>query len=148
MTSQAPSVSDAAWKVLEGAYDLHVHVGPDVIPRRIDDSAITTDARIYAQANGYPSPHKPIGAPPVFFFEPHQPEMCQFKPQALLDITSVFDRKRQAMECMDAQEHLWNYHTELAKRRGVQAVRNSGRKDIVYAEAYERLYPQVAGELL
>lgn len=30
-------VSDAAWKCLEGAYDLQVHVGPDVIARRIDD---------------------------------------------------------------------------------------------------------------
>ena len=29
--------SDRAWKTLEGAYDLQVHVGPDVIPRRIDD---------------------------------------------------------------------------------------------------------------
>ena len=28
----APShVSDTAWKALEGAYDLHIHVGPDVI---------------------------------------------------------------------------------------------------------------------
>jgi uncharacterized protein DUF6282 len=30
-------VSDRAWKALEGAYDLQVHVGPDVIGRRIDD---------------------------------------------------------------------------------------------------------------
>jgi hypothetical protein len=30
-------VSAAAWKCLEGAYDLQVHVGPDVIARRIDD---------------------------------------------------------------------------------------------------------------
>jgi hypothetical protein len=30
-------VSDAAWKALEGAYDLQIHVGPDVIPRRVDD---------------------------------------------------------------------------------------------------------------
>ena len=30
-------VSDAAWKSLEGAYDVQVHVGPDVIARRIDD---------------------------------------------------------------------------------------------------------------
>jgi hypothetical protein len=29
--------SDRAWKALEGAYDLQIHVGPDVIPRRIDD---------------------------------------------------------------------------------------------------------------
>jgi hypothetical protein len=30
-------VSDAAWEALEGAYDLQVHVAPDVIERRIDD---------------------------------------------------------------------------------------------------------------
>jgi hypothetical protein len=30
-------VTDAAWKCLEGAYDVQIHVGPDVIPRRIDD---------------------------------------------------------------------------------------------------------------
>ena len=33
----AIQVSDRAWKALEGAYDLQVHVGPDVIARRIDD---------------------------------------------------------------------------------------------------------------
>jgi Family of unknown function (DUF6282) len=37
-SAEAPiQVSDAAWKALEGAYDLQVHVGPDVIARRIDD---------------------------------------------------------------------------------------------------------------
>jgi Family of unknown function (DUF6282) len=30
-------VSDRAWKTLAGAYDLQIHVGPDVIARRIDD---------------------------------------------------------------------------------------------------------------
>ncbi len=30
-------VTGAAWKCLEGAYDVQIHVGPDVIPRRIDD---------------------------------------------------------------------------------------------------------------
>ena len=42
MTTHAPgsapaAVTDAAWKALEGAYDLQVHVAPDVIERRIDD---------------------------------------------------------------------------------------------------------------
>jgi 4-oxalomesaconate hydratase len=105
------------------------------------------NARVYAQAAGFPSEHKKLGAPPLFFFEPHQPEMCDFKPQVLLDITSVFEKKRKAMECMEAQEHLWDYYTELAKRRGTQAVRNSGKKDIQYAEAFQRFYPQVATEL-
>ena len=30
-------VSDRAWKALEGAYDLQIHVAPDVIARRVDD---------------------------------------------------------------------------------------------------------------
>ena len=29
--------SNAAWEALQDAYDLHVHVAPDVIARRIDD---------------------------------------------------------------------------------------------------------------
>jgi hypothetical protein len=36
-TAETIRVTDAAWKALQGAYDLQVHVGPDVIPRRIDD---------------------------------------------------------------------------------------------------------------
>ena len=110
-------------------------------------SNLTLRTRIYAQAAGYPAEGKPLGAPPVFLFEPHQPEQCGFKPEVLLDITPVFDRKRQAMEAMEAQEHLWEYYTDLARRRGTQAARNSGRKEIKYAEAYQRVYPQVSGEL-
>ncbi len=33
----SPAVSAAAWEALQGAYDLQVHVAPDVIERRIDD---------------------------------------------------------------------------------------------------------------
>lgn len=36
-TAESLLVSDAAWKAIEGAYDLQVHVAPDVIERRIDD---------------------------------------------------------------------------------------------------------------
>ena len=51
-------------------------------------------ARILAQAIGYDAPGEPLGAPPVFLFEPHQPEQCDFKPEVLLDITEVFERRR------------------------------------------------------
>jgi 4-oxalomesaconate hydratase len=108
---------------------------------------LALDARVYAQAHGYPSDLPVIGAPPVYRFEPHQPEMCGFMPDVLLDITAVFDRKREAMECMRAQEHLWEYYSELAHRRGVQAVRNGGPKSIEYAEAYQRVYPHVTAAL-
>lgn len=107
---------------------------------------LTLKTRVYAQAAGYPAEGSKLGVPPVFMFEPHQPEMCEFKPQLLLDITPVFEIKRKAMESMEAQEHLWEYYTDLARRRGTQAVRNSGRKEIKFAEAYQRTYPQVAGE--
>src|SRR5580658_577142 len=36
-TAKAMRVSDQAWKAITGGYDLHVHVAPDVIERRIDD---------------------------------------------------------------------------------------------------------------
>jgi hypothetical protein len=36
-THETIAISDQAWRALEGAYDLQVHVGPDVIARRIDD---------------------------------------------------------------------------------------------------------------
>ncbi len=112
----------------------------------------TLRARVYAQALGYPAgarseKNRPLGAPPLFLFEPHQPEQCDFKPQVLLDITAVFEVKRRAMESMKAQEHLWEYYTDLAKRRGTQAARNSGNLAIRYAEAFERVYPQVTETL-
>jgi 4-oxalomesaconate hydratase len=108
---------------------------------------ISLETRVYAQAEGYPLPGPALGAPPVFMFEPHQPEQCDFKPEVLLDITPVWDRKRQAMDSMEAQQHLVEYYSDLGRRRGTQAVRNSARKGITYAEAYQRVFPQVTGEL-
>lgn len=110
-------------------------------------SRLTMNARIYAQAMGYPSPYKHLGAPPVFYFEPHQTEMCAFRPDVILDITPVFETKVAAMHCMDAQVHLWNYYADVAKRRGTQGGRNSGNPAIVYAEAFQRVYPLVTDEL-
>jgi 4-oxalomesaconate hydratase len=108
-------------------------------------------ARVLAQAIGYPGAGEPIGAPPVFLFEPHQPEMCEFKPEVLLDITPVFEAKRKAMECMAAQQHLWEYYTDLAKRRGTQLRRNAGPNlglpQSTLAEAYMRVFPQVTDRL-
>jgi len=108
---------------------------------------VSLETRVYAQALGFPSKLKPLGAPPVFIFEPHQPEQCEFKPQLLLDVTPVWETKHKAMESMEAQGHLWQYYTDLGKRRGTQAVRNGGPKDIKYAEAFQRVYPQVTSEL-
>ena len=42
--AKATPVSDAAWKCLQGAYDLQVHVAPDVIERRVLNLASMTRA--------------------------------------------------------------------------------------------------------
>ncbi|MBI2961174.1 MAG: PIG-L family deacetylase [Betaproteobacteria bacterium] len=107
---------------------------------------VAQEARIIAQAHGHNPRQEPIGAPPVFLFEPHQTEQCGWIPQVFLDITEVWDTKRKAFEVMAAQEHLWEYYTRVALQRGAQAARNSGLK-IQYAEAYQRVFPQVAREL-
>ena len=37
-------------------------------------------------------------------------------------------------------------YSDLSRRRGSQAVRNSGRKGIQHAEAFQRVFPQVTGD--
>ena len=115
-------------------------------------------ARVLAQAIGvansdgsFPGRDEIIGAPPVFFFEPHQSEQSDFKPNVLLDITAAFPKKRAAMECLPAQKHMWSYYTDLAIRRGVQVKRNAGPNlglpHETLGEAYMRYFPQVTDVL-
>ncbi|HLI85647.1 MAG TPA: DUF6282 family protein [Bryobacteraceae bacterium] len=42
-TVTAGAASSAAWECIQGAYDLHVHVAPDVIPRRSDDLGLARE---------------------------------------------------------------------------------------------------------
>ena len=111
---------------------------------------IALKARVLAQAPGFEGPGEVVGAPPVFCFEP-QPEQCGFRPDVLLDVTPVWERKVEAMRVLGAQSHLWTYYTDLGRRRGLQATRNSGPNlgiaKEAYAEAYQRVYPQVTGAL-
>jgi 4-oxalomesaconate hydratase len=107
---------------------------------------VAQEARVIAQAHGHTPEKKIIGAPPVFLFEPHQPEQCNWKPQVFLGIDEVWEQKRKAFEIMAAQEHLWEYYTRVALQRGAQASRNSNLK-ITHAEAFQRVFPQVTEDL-
>ncbi|HZO63302.1 MAG TPA: PIG-L deacetylase family protein [Gaiellaceae bacterium] len=89
----------------------------------------------------------PFDPPELLLFEPHQPELCNFTPTTFLDITAVIDRKRAAMAEMQAQSHLHAYYEALAERRGNHARRSSGNSAIRYAEAFQRVTPQVVAEL-
>jgi 4-oxalomesaconate hydratase len=111
---------------------------------------VAQEARIIAQAEGHKPGEKVVGAPPVYCFEPHQTEQCEWVPNTFLDITEVWELKRRAIEAMAGQEHLWEYYTRVALQRGVQAKRNLGvsaARDIKYAEGYMRITPAVVEQL-
>jgi 4-oxalomesaconate hydratase len=104
-------------------------------------------ARLLASGAGVASGFKRIAPPALYFFEPHQPELCGFTPNTFVDITPVFEQKRKAMEVMRAQSYLQSYYAELASRRGNHARRISGMEEVRYAEAMQRTLPWVVKSL-
>lgn len=110
-------------------------------------SAVVQQARQLAAGAGVASAFETVAPPALYFFEPHQPELCGFEPNTFLDITPVFEKKQQAMAVMASQQYLQSYYAELASRRANHARRISGRKEIRYAEAFQRVLPLVTDTL-
>ncbi|MBO0681597.1 MAG: PIG-L family deacetylase [Candidatus Dormibacteraeota bacterium] len=104
-------------------------------------------ARSLAAGAGVESAFETVAPPQLLLFEPHQPELCDFIPTTFVDITPVFDRKLAAMAEMKAQKYLQTYYAQRAEHRGNHARRISGAKDVQYAEAFQRVTPQVVKEL-
>lgn len=105
-------------------------------------------ASILAIARGV-MPEIPVCRQPrLFGFEHHQSELSEFYPDVIIDITDVFEIKRKAMECFQAQKHLIEYYSMRASMRGNHARRVSGLPDSQYAEAFTRTYPYVGSEFL
>ncbi|MGF1621948.1 MAG: PIG-L deacetylase family protein [Rhodomicrobiaceae bacterium] len=138
--------------MLDRVVDIYREVKPSFVlthaledPYNFDHPAaahLAQEARIVAQAAGHkPHPDRSYSAPPVFLFEPHQPEQCNFKPDVILNIDPVWETKYRAFEVLAAQKHLWDYYTRVALNRGVQGGRNTG-KPMTYGEAYMRLFPE------
>lgn len=103
---------------------------------------VAQEARVVAQAHGHRPGEPVLGAPPVFLFEPHQPEMCNYKPNLILKIDEVWEQKYKAFQILAAQKHLWGYYERVALNRGIQGSRNTG-VPMTYGEAYQRLFPTV-----
>ena len=78
---------------------------------------VALECRMIAQAWGYKPGEAVLGAPQLYLFEPHQTEQMGWKPDVFLDVTPVWDKKRAAIECMEGQEHLWDYYTRVAQNR-------------------------------
>lgn len=112
---------------------------------------VAMECRMIAQAWGHNPEEKVLGAPQLYLFEPHQTEQMGWKPDVFLDITDVWDNKRAAIECMQGQEHLWDYYTNVAQNRGNHFRRNSGGmaggRPAQYAEGFQSIYPRTVDEL-
>jgi len=104
-------------------------------------------ARLLASGAGVASAFKNIVPPDLYFFEPHQPELCEFTPNTIVDVTPVMEKKVKAMETIQAQSYLRVYYTELASRRGNHARRISGMEEVKFAEALQRTLPWVVKSL-
>jgi 4-oxalomesaconate hydratase len=130
---------------------------PDVLVTHTDRDPFNPDhpvasvavdrARGLAAGAGVSSAFATITPPALFLFEPHQPELCNFTPNTFVDITSVIERKKAAMAEMKAQQYLQTYYAQRAEQRGNHARRASGNKAVQYAEAFQRVIPQVVSEL-
>jgi 4-oxalomesaconate hydratase len=104
-------------------------------------------ARSLAAGAGVQSAFATIAPPALFLFEPHQPELCNFTPTTFVDITSVIDRKRAAMAEMKAQQYLQTYYAQRAEQRANHARRASGDSSVRFAEAFQRVIPQLVEQL-
>ena len=109
------------------------------------------ECRMIAQAWGHNPGEKVLGAPQLYLFEPHQTEQCGWKPDTILVITPVWEKKKAAIECMEGQQHLWHYYTNVAENRANQFRRNSGGqaggREAKYAEAFQSVFPRTVDGL-
>ena len=130
---------------------------PDVLITHTDTDPFNPDhpvacqvvqrARSLAAGAGVASAFASIRPPDLFLFEPHQPELCNFTPTTFVDITEVWDAKVQAMAAMQAQAYLQTYYAQRGEQRGNHARRASGNQAVRYAEAFQRVIPQVVSGL-
>ena len=112
---------------------------------------VALECRMIAQAWGHNPGEKVLGAPQLYLFEPHQTEQMGWKPDVFLDITEVWEKKAAAIRCMEGQEHLWDYYTNVAQNRANHFKRNSGGqaggRDCKYAEGFQSVFPRTVDEL-
>jgi 4-oxalomesaconate hydratase len=153
-----------------GDYPLEVHgealglladkireFGPDVLVTHTDRDPFNPDhaaaffaverARALAAGAGVASAFEIVTPPEFLLFEPHQPEICNFTPTTFVDITPVIERKIAAMAEMKAQSYLQTYYGQRAEQRGNHARRSSGKSEVVYAEAFQRVIPETVSAL-
>jgi 4-oxalomesaconate hydratase len=148
MLTATPAIVEKLADIYREVQPSFVLTHPQVDPANWDHAEtcrMALEARMVGQAHGRPG-GKILAAPQVYCFEPHQTELCDFKPDTLLDITDVWDLKWSAMQLITSQKRMWPYYKNIAEQRGNIARRRTERP-ITHAEAYQRIFPRTVQEL-
>ncbi len=149
------AVDEAALERLVG---LFIETAPDIVLVHAPEDPFNPDhptaseaarrARLLASgAGGAPAAFPTIPPPMMYAFEPHQPDLCDFKPDIFLDITPVWGAKRKAMQAMGAQAFLHDHYEERARQRAFQSRYAGAGPEVEYAEAFQRLTPELRASL-
>ena len=143
-------VSGASMRKLASIY---VEKKPDVLLVHAPEDPFNPDhpvasfaaqkARLLATgAGGVPASFKTISPPVMYAFEPHQPDLCSFKPDTFVDVTNVWQSKNEAMSAMASQRYLKEHYTQRAEQRAFQSRYAGFGKETKYVEAFQRLTPE------
>jgi 4-oxalomesaconate hydratase len=140
------TLADAIREFAPNAIVTHTDTDPFNPDHAVAHRAVVR-ARALASGAGVASAFETISPPDLYLFEPHQPELCNFRPTTFVDITAVHEEKAEAMGSMGSQSYLQDYYAQRAEQRGNHARRASGNSEIRLAEAFQRVLPQVVAEL-
>ena len=149
---------DISGESLQKLATIYVEKIPDVLLVHAQEAPFNPDhpvasfaaqkARLLATgAGGVPASFKTIPPPVMYAFEPHQPDLCSFKPDTFVDVTKVWQIKTEAMSAMVAQSYLQDHYTRRAEQRAFQSRYVGFGKDTRYVEAFQRLTPEKRNSL-
>ena len=106
-------------------------------------SKVALKARLLATgAGGVPASFKTIPPSIVYAFEPHQPDLCSFRPDTFVDVTQVWLTKLDAMSAMVAQSYLKDHYTKRAEMRAFQSRYVGLDHNTKYVEVFQKLTPE------
>ena len=114
------------------------------------DHVETVEAVIWASRYcfrpGIKTDHPPCPAPEIVCFEPiaGASPVTSFVPNLYVDITKVFERKKNALRCLASQPELPDRYEIIGRYRGLEAQMTAFLKQCEVAEAFCRLGTEAA----
>jgi len=109
-------------------------------------SRVAQEARIVAQAHGHKPGETVLSAPLSFCSSPIRPSSPTGSPWCF-STSRRYGTGSGSLRNDGSPGIPLEYYTRVALNRGLQAARNSSKKEITYAEAYERVFPEVTDAL-